>query len=235
VRSKSRVRVQRSLFLLALCICFALITAGCGTTNNNGSCDAQGGANKVNCIQQIQPSTSAASVQPTSSRGLGTGQPPSTVQPTTRPTVKHKPSLAYLTNLPVTAGGPFQGGLGDNINIGVAFIDGKKYSNSFYEAICINTPIDVSIPPGYSKIVGTVGYSDGSSNLDGATDLQIQATTDPPDNSNPLWIRLDLIPLNPRQGVAFSDSLPAGTTAIQLSATSDPCSTEIVWGNAAVQ
>lgn len=34
------------------------------TTNNNGSCDAQGGANAVNCVQQVQPSNSPSTQPP---------------------------------------------------------------------------------------------------------------------------------------------------------------------------
>jgi hypothetical protein len=116
----------------------------------------------------------------------------------------------------------------------VAVISGKKYSNSFRESICIATPIVVAVPTGYTKIVGTVGYSDDSSNKDGVT-LQVEATTDPPDSSQAIWDRIDLIPLSSRRGVSFSDQLPEGTTSIRLSPEAYACSTEIVWGNPAVE
>jgi hypothetical protein len=126
----------------------------------------------------------------------------------------------------------------ENVHVGTVFIAGKKYSNSFYEDICINTPIDIVIPPGYSKIVGEAGYSDDSGFKGGVT-LQVQATTDPvesgSDESTFNWIRLDEISIDPRHGTPFSDSLPKGTTAIQLSAVDYACSTQIAWGNPAVK
>lgn len=224
MRRVIRAGLQRSVLFLALCTCFALVTAGCSMTTNNGSCDAQGGGNTVSCGQQGNSSS------PTASRQSSPPTAPSTLRPSTR----HALSPAYLTSLNYGAGGAFEGGLGQNVNVGVALIDGKRYSDSFYEDICIDTPIDVAIPSGYSKIVGTAGYSDDSSNKSGVT-LQIQATTDPLDSTDPVWIRVDLISLTSQQGVPFSDPLPTGTTAIQLSATSYACATEIVWGNPAVQ
>jgi hypothetical protein len=224
VRGLFRAGLKCPVLFLALCTCFALVTTGCSVTTNNGNCDAQGGGNSVSCGQRGNSSS------PVSPRQSSPPVAPSTPPPSTR----HALSPAYLTGLNYGAGGAFEGGLGQNVNVGVALIDGKKYSDSFYESICVNTPIDVAIPSGYSKIVGTAGYSDDSSNKSGVT-LQIQATTDPSDSTDPNWIRIDLIPLTSQQGVTFSDPLPAGTTAIQLSATSYACATEIVWGNPAVK
>jgi len=61
MRLRYRSRLQCNLLLGMLCIGIVLITAGCSTTNNSGSCDAQGGANAVNCGQPVQPSKSSSS------------------------------------------------------------------------------------------------------------------------------------------------------------------------------
>ena len=124
--------------------------------------------------------------------------------------------------------------MGDNIQLGLAIIAGKKYKNSFRENICINTPIVVSIPQSYTKLSGTAGYSDDSFNKQVVT-LQIETTTDDPQSDQAVWSRIDLISLRPSRGVAFSDQLPSGTQGIRLSSVAYACSTEIVWGNPAVE
>lgn len=67
MRLDSLLRLQCNLLFLILCIGFVLITAGCSTTNNNGSCDAQGAANAVNCGQPVQPSNLSSSQSPSPS------------------------------------------------------------------------------------------------------------------------------------------------------------------------
>jgi hypothetical protein len=168
---------------------------------------------------------------PQSAGGGSTPTATSTASPaTSSPTVKN----SFLTQLDYSAGGPFQGGVGDNINLGLAVIAGKKYSNSFRENICINTPIVVKIPSGYTKVVGTVGYADNSFSKDGVT-LQIEATAEDPQSDQAAWDRIDLISLSPTRGIPFSDKLPPGTQGIRLSSVAYACSTEIVWGNPAVE
>jgi hypothetical protein len=188
-----------------------------------------GGGSTPTATSTASPATSSPTVTPSPSPSASPPTPPasSTAPPAT-------PKNSFLTQLDYSAGGPFQGGVGDNINLGLAVIAGKKYSNSFRENICINTPIVVKIPSGYTKVVGTVGYADNSFSKDGVT-LQIEATAEDPQSDQAAWDRIDLISLSPTRGIPFSDKLPPGTQGIRLSSVAYACSTEIVWGNPAVE
>jgi len=185
---------------------------------------AVGGVSSPSATSPNTPTTSSQATTPTPSP-----QPSSPVSPS--PTL---PERSFLTQMDISAGGPFQGGVGDNINLGLAVIAGKKYEYSFRESICINTPIVVSIPQGYTKLSGTAGYADDSFNKQGVT-LQIETTTDDPQSDQAVWSRIDLISLKPNRGVLFSDQLPSGTQGIRLSSVAYACSTEIVWGDPAVE
>lgn len=180
------------------------------------------GVSTPTATSPITPVTTSPPVTPSSSASGSSTAPPTT------------PKHSFLTQLDYSAGGPFQGGVGDNINLGLAIIAGKKYKNSFRESICINTPIVMKIPPGYTKLIGTAGYSDDSFNKQGVT-LQIEATTEDPQSDQAVWSRIDLIPLPSTRGVPFSDQLPPGTQGIRLSSVAYACSTDIAWGDPAVE
>jgi hypothetical protein len=92
----------------------------------------------------------------------------------------------------------------------------------------------MSDPQGYTKLVGTAGYSDDSFNKQGVT-LQIETTADNPQSDQAVWSRIDLISLQLNRGVPFSDKRPSGTQGIRLSSVAYACSTEIVWGDPAVE
>lgn len=78
MRRVIRAGLQCSVLFLALCTCFALVTTGCSTTTNNGSCDAQGGGNTVSCGQRGNSSSPTASRQssPPTAPGALTSPPP---------------------------------------------------------------------------------------------------------------------------------------------------------------
>lgn len=195
---------------------------------DSGSQSASGGSTPTTTSPGNSATSSPTATPSPSPSTSSTAPPPSSTAPPA------PPKNSFLTQLDYSAGGPFQGGVGDNINLGLAIIAGKKYSNSFRENICINTPIVVKIPSGYTKVVGTVGYADDSFSKEGVT-LQIEATTEDPQSDQAVWDRIDLISLSPTRGTPFSDKLPPGTQGIRLSSVAYACSTEIVWGNAAVE
>lgn len=68
------------VLFLALCTCFALLTAGCSVTTNNGNCDAQGGGNSVSCGQlNKHAGTSSTPIPSASSAEAGSGSLSSTL------------------------------------------------------------------------------------------------------------------------------------------------------------
>jgi hypothetical protein len=97
MRLGCRLRLQCNLPFGMLCIGFVLITVGCSTTNNSGNCDAQGGANAVNCSQPAQPSKLS------SSQVLLTS-PPSSSLPAPPPNGTQL--AAYSFDLPITYWAP---------------------------------------------------------------------------------------------------------------------------------
>jgi hypothetical protein len=138
-----------------------------------------------------------------------------------------------LIDLDLSAGGPFQGGIGQNISLGAAYISGKKYRHSISESICINTPIIIQIPPGYATLKGVAGFADDSLNKSGVR-LQIETTGGTVVDSSSVWLKVDFVDLSSPASVAFQEDL-RGATAIRLSSTKYACSTEIVWGDALVE
>jgi hypothetical protein len=71
-----RATLQSHVLALALCACFALASAGCSLTTNNGNCDAQGGGNTVSCGQSGGASSSAALTEPPATASAIDGSSP---------------------------------------------------------------------------------------------------------------------------------------------------------------
>lgn len=103
MRLGHRLRLQCNMVLGMLCIGLALITVGCSTTNNNGNCDAQGGANAVNCSQSVQPSKLPSSQVLLTSPHSSASSAPSSASPAPPNGTQ---LAAYFFDLPITYWAP---------------------------------------------------------------------------------------------------------------------------------
>lgn len=118
-----------------------------------------------------------------------------------------------------------------SITPGLAIMTGTRYEHSFVAGGCI--PVNVLLPAsGFTELSGITGFPGNSpSNGSGIVTVIISQTRDRITNNNsPVWTVVDQIPLSRDAGTPFSEQLPSGVTAIQLSVSRDNCET-VVWGD----